>query len=90
MVTDTGFILSKEAFDSSTGVTFVFWLWCKHGPLKVLVEQQEVVFFIPDNQVSAAERLLQSQNIYVRFADAKLKNFQNQSVICCYFNSLKE
>ncbi|URQ91626.1 DNA polymerase II [Pseudoalteromonas sp. SCSIO 43101] len=90
MVTDTGFILSKEAFDSSTGVTFVFWLWCKHGPLKVLVEQQEVVFFIPDNQVSAAERLLQSQNIYVRFADAKLKNFQNQSVICCYFNSLKD
>ena len=90
MVTDTGFILSKEAFDSSTGVTFVFWLWCKHGPLKVLVEQQKVVFFIPDNQVSAAERLLQSQNIYVRFADAKLKNFQNQSVICCYFNSLKD
>lgn len=90
MVTDTGFILSKEAFDSSTGVTFVFWLWCKHGPLKVLVEQQEVVFFIPDNQVSAAERLLQSQNMYVRFADAKLKNFQNQSVICCYFNSLKD
>jgi len=90
MVTDTGFILSKEAFDSSTGVTFVFWLWCKHGPLKVLVEQQEVVFFIPDNQMSAAERLLQSQNIYVRFADAKLKNFQNQSVICCYFNSLKD
>lgn len=90
MVTDTGFILSKEAFDSSTGVTFVFWLWCKHAPLKVLVEQQEVVFFIPDNQVSAAERLLQSQNIYVRFADAKLKNFQNQSVICCYFNSLKD
>jgi len=90
MVTDTGFILSKEAFDSSSGVSFVFWLWCEHGPLKVHVEHQEVVFFIPENQVSAATRLLKSQNIHVRFADAKLRNFQNQSVICCYFKSLKD
>ncbi|WP_288345337.1 3'-5' exonuclease, partial [uncultured Pseudoalteromonas sp.] len=90
MVTDTGFILSKEVFDSSSGVSFVFWLWCEHGPLKVQVEHQEVVFFIPENQVSAATRLLKSQNIHVRFADAKLRNFQNQSVICCYFKSLKD
>ena len=90
MVTDTGFILSKEAFDSSSGVSFVFWLWCENGPLKVQVEHQEVVFFIPENQVTAAKRLLQNQNIHARFADAKLKNFQNQSVICCYFKSLKD
>lgn len=90
MVTDTGFILSKEAFDSSSGVSFVFWLWSENGPLKVQVEHQEVVFFIPENQVTAAKRLLQNQNIHARFADAKLKNFQNQSVICCYFKSLKD
>ena len=82
MVTDTGFILSKEVFDSSSGVSFVFWLWCENGPLKVQVEHQEVVFFIPENQVTAAKRLLQNQNIHARLVDAKLKNFQNQSVIC--------
>lgn len=90
MYTDTGFILSKEAFDSSSGVSFVFWLWTQEGPLKVIVNNQEVVFFITQSQKSYAERLLQRYKIPVRLSDTRLNNFQNQSMVCCYFKSLKD
>ncbi|TGV20934.1 DNA polymerase II [Pseudoalteromonas sp. MEBiC 03607] len=89
MYIDSGFILSKEAYDSVKGIRFVLWLWTAQGPLKVIAKEQEAVFFIPQNQIPIAQRLLQQHHIDVRFANAELKNFQYQMMACCYFNSLR-
>lgn len=81
-----GFILTRQWRDTRNGTELEFWLSSNHGPVKLLVPQQESVFFIAVEQVPAALEIVKS---FAGFTvkDVPLKNFTLQPVKAFYFKS---
>ena len=54
-----GFILSRQQYSSkhSEGITLCYWLASDYGPIKVIIENQQAVFFIPQEQQQYAQSL---------------------------------
>lgn len=67
--TQQGFLLTRQWDDGLTASRFgslrqlqlSFWLTTDQGPVKVLLEQQTSVFFLPQNQLADAEAVLDRQ-----------------------------
>jgi len=83
------FLLTRQSFDTSTGVQLVFWFHCEAGPLKVIVNGQQLVFFIRQQDMPLAKELL------IRFSDVEikpleLKNFENETMAGVYFKSQQQ
>ncbi len=78
------FLLTRQSYDSSTGVQLVFWFQSETGPLKVIVNGQQPVFFIRQQEMTLAKELL------IRFPEVEikpleLKNFENETMAGVYF-----
>jgi DNA polymerase-2 len=58
VIDQKGFILTRQWRDTRKGVELEFWLSSDDGPVKLLVPEQESVFFVPAEQVEAANHLL--------------------------------
>ncbi|NMM40298.1 DNA polymerase II [Pseudoalteromonas arctica] len=87
-----GFILSRQQYAANkysrhSGITLCYWLSSDHGPIKVLVPNQQAVFFIPIKQRVLAVQLLLTHNINVEFKDVAIKHFSGEQCIACYFSS---
>ena len=78
------FLLTRQSFDTSTGVQLVFWFQSEAGPIKVIVNAQQLIFFIRQQDMALSEELL------IRFPDVEikpleLKNFENEAMAGVYF-----
>ncbi len=87
-----GFILSRQQYAADkysrhSGITLCYWLSSNHGPIKVLVPNQQAVFFIPEKQHALAEQLLRQQNLTVEFKSVPMQHFGGEQCIACYFSS---
>lgn len=87
-----GFILSRQQYSADkysrhSGITLCYWLSSDHGPIKVLVPNQQAVFFILIKQRALAAQLLSKHNINVEFKDVAIKHFSGEQCIACYFSS---
>jgi len=83
------FLLTRQSFDTSTGVQLVFWFHSESGPVKVIVNGQQLVFFIRQQDMPLAKELL------MRFSGAEikpleLKNFENETMAGVYFKSQQQ
>ncbi len=83
-----GFILSRQQYSSKSrrGITLCYWLVSEHGPIKVLVENQQAVFFIPQDKHNFAQSILNKENISVNFKMVEMRHFSGVACIGCYFN----
>ena len=83
------FLLTRQSFDTSTGVQLVLWFHSETGPLKVIVNSQQLVFFIrqPD-MLLAKELLLRFPGVAIK--PLELKNFENETMAGVYFNSQQQ
>ena len=80
------FLLTRQSFDTSTGLQLVFWFHSESGPVKVIVNGQPLVFFIRQQDIPQAKELL------IRIPDVEikpleLKNFENETMAGVYFKS---
>jgi len=87
-----GFILSRQQYAADkysrhSGITLCYWLSSDHGPIKVLVPNQQAVFFIPEKQHALAEQLLRQQNLTAEFKHVAMQHFSGEQCIACYFSS---
>lgn len=87
-----GFILSRQQYVADkysrhSGITLCYWLSSEHGPIKVLVPNQQAVFFIPLKQQVVAEHLLLKHNLNAEFKQVSMQNFSGEQCIACYFSS---
>ena len=78
------FLLTRQSFDTSTGVQLVFWFQSEAGPLKVIVNGQQLIFFIRQQDMALSKELL------IRFSNVEikpleLKNFENEAMAGVYF-----
>ena len=78
------FLLTRQSVDTSTGVQLVFWFQSEAGPLKVIVNGQQPVFFIRQQDMALATELL-VRTPSVEIKPLKLKNFENEAMAGVYF-----
>lgn len=89
MYLDSGFILSKETYDTAAGIHFIIWLLTPSGPLKVITQPEKILFFIKAVDKSRANALLNKRIAKVCLEQVGLNNFQQQPMVGCYFTTLK-
>ena len=83
------FLLTRQSFDTRTGLQLVFWFQSEAGPVKVIVNGQQLVFFIRQEDMALAKELL------IRFAGVEikpleLKSFGNEAIAGIYFKSQQQ
>ncbi|MDT8283609.1 MAG: DNA polymerase II, partial [Gammaproteobacteria bacterium] len=84
------FLLTRQSFDTSTGVQLVFWFKSQTGPLKVIVNGQQPVFFIRQQDMGLAAELLERAAPGLEIKPLGLKNFENEAMAGVYFNSQQQ
>lgn len=83
------FLLTRQSFDTSTGVQLVFWFQSEVGALKVIINSQQLVFFIRQQDVLKADALLKRfQDVEIK--SLELKNFENEAMAGVYFKSQQQ
>ena len=84
----SGFILTRQQFDTSGGISFQFWLKGNQGAFPVTVPDQEAVFFVLEEDLPRIEPLLESLTDW-RLTPLPLKDLQQRSVCGLYSRSIK-
>lgn len=83
------FLLTRQSVDTNTGVQLVFWFHSEAGPLKVIVNGQQSVFFIRQQDIAlATELLVRASGVTIK--PLELKNFENEAMAGVYFNSQQQ
>jgi DNA polymerase-2 len=84
-----GFILSREQYNAKNrqGITLCYWLSADSGPIKVVIENEQAVFFITQEHKVYAQQLCDKANIKIVFKDVAMHNFNAQPCVACYFNN---
>ena len=83
-----GFILTRQWFDTDTGIELVFWTTTPQGAIRCVIPGQEAVFFVAQKHCQDARRLLNSKKGW-RIAPLELKNFDHELVSAVYLSSQK-
>jgi DNA polymerase-2 len=87
----SGFILTRQAYDTKQGIELSFWLKTEVGVKNILVKDEKAVFFIEADQQTAAKNYLSKNDVIV--SDIKvvaLKTFAQVPVIALYFSTMRE
>lgn len=83
------FLLTRQSFDTRTGLQLVFWFQSEAGPVKVIVNGQQLVFFIQQQDMALANELLKNF-AGVEIKPLELKSFENEAIAGIYFNSQQQ
>ncbi len=83
------FLLTRQSFDTENGMQLVFWFHSEAGPIKVIVNGQQLVFFIRQQDMDLAKELLKSFS-GVELKPLELKSFGNEAIAGIYFSSQQQ
>ena len=83
------FLLTRQSFDTNNGVQLEFWFKTEPGPLKVVISNQSILFFIRQQDVAGAQELLK-RFPSVEIKKLALKNFEAEDMAGVYFSSQQQ
>ena len=83
---EVGFILTRQWRETSVGQDLHFWISAVAGPVKIIVNDQESVFFVAVESLREVTRLLRMNPTW-RHDVRDLTNFDGLQVAACYFTS---
>lgn len=87
----SGFILTRQAYDTKQGIELSFWLKSHNGVRNFLVKHEKAVFFVEAEQQSKASNLLNDNNVIVEnIKPVPLKTFGQVPVVAVYFSTMRE
>ncbi len=75
--------------DTDQGIQLEFWLSSAEGPIHVIVEKQQALFFIKQCDISRAERLL-THIANLKIKKLQLKSFEFEWLAGIYFQSQQQ
>ncbi|PAJ73377.1 DNA polymerase II [Pseudoalteromonas sp. NBT06-2] len=84
-----GFILSKQQYTLNGQICLCYWLSSEYGPLKVMITNEEAVFFIEQSNQESACRLLEEEKIIYKSKPLPLNTFKQKKAVGFYFSQLK-
>lgn len=83
------FLLTRQWFDTASGIRIEFWFSSEQGPLQVIFDNQQTLFFIHQHDIQRVQQLLEStRRVEIRALD--LKSFQDQAMAGVYFHSQQQ
>ncbi len=90
-----GFLLNRSCQDITrngvTALVITLWLKTAQGATKLVIENEQALFFIEKNQLSLAEQVIKTQHLnFAKLQHLSLKAFNQQEVVGVYFNSLRD
>lgn len=80
------FLLTRQWRDKPTGIELELWLSSDQGPVSVVIQEQQAVFFIHQEDVEKLQQLL-PHNHFPEVKNLQLKSFYNKPVAGVYFTS---
>ncbi|MGL5285341.1 MAG: DNA polymerase II, partial [Aeromonas sp.] len=83
-----GFILTRHARDHGGHTELVLWLWSRSGPVRLVIRDQEPLFFIPDSERDDAMTLFRAHGVRGRVRRLPLQTFDGRAVAGVYFSTL--
>ena len=87
----SGFILTRQAYDTKQGIELSFWLKTQSGVKNILVKHEKAVFFIEADQQGKAQGLLSKHDVVLTDIKAvELKSFSQAVVVALYFSRMRE
>ncbi len=80
------FLLTRQWRDTAKGIVLDFWFTSESGPIHILIENQQAVFFIRQED---AQSVFNALNSFpgVTIKPLQLKDFNHKAVSAVYFNS---
>lgn len=88
--TEQGFILTRQARDTSGATQIDLWLSTPNGPTLLTIPQEKPIFFIPQSTLSQCQTIAQQESVNVQFKPLPLTSFEQHSLTGCYFNTSKD
>ena len=86
-----GFLLTRQSQDFGQGTVITLWLKTAQGAVKLLIENEQSVFFVINEQVPMAGKLLNEQQIPVaKISPLTLKTFGQDEVTGFYFKTMRD
>ncbi|OUS26625.1 DNA polymerase II [Thalassotalea sp. 42_200_T64] len=83
-----GYVLTRQVKDMRNGMQLTYWLKGDSGPIKLTVNNELAVFFVPSEQAENAVALLINANILHQSKPLTLQTFTQLSVHGFYFRTL--
>ncbi|OOE95419.1 DNA polymerase II [Salinivibrio sp. AR640] len=84
-----GFVITRQQRDWGHTSTIVLWLSTPEGPIKLCIDDQHSVFFVPLEEKARVEALLPAIDSNAYCKPVPLTTFQHTPVAACYFTSVK-
>ncbi|QOL24887.1 DNA polymerase II [Thalassotalea sp. LPB0316] len=90
-IQEIGFLLTRHSRDTKHGLETSYWVKTPNGPLKVVVEPQQALFFIEQSACESTQSLLaENQITKVTIRPLSLSTFKNKRVAGLYFEKLQD
>ncbi|MDT0581022.1 DNA polymerase II [Brumicola blandensis] len=87
----TGFLLTRHAQDTRSGIVITLWLKTESGPVKLTIENEQALFFIESSQIDNVLGLLSKHKLhFVSYKQLPIKTFGHESVSAIYFKLMKD
>ena len=90
LILNKGFLLTRQSLDLQGKATVILWFSTPTGPVKLCLSDQRPVFFIEQEKIQRAEKLLKSSNKYYSLKPLKLYTFSQQDIAGLYFNNVRD
>ncbi len=84
-----GFILTRQWAETAEGQSLIYWAATREGPVRITIENQESIFFLPEKLVLRAENVLKGA-VEWRHQLIKLQDFDRNAVHACYFKNQRD
>jgi len=78
------FILTREWKDAPRGVRLELWVASDIGPVKVIIDKQEAVFFVAQDELADVQDIL---GVTWRYAEVSMRSWDNRELVACYNRS---
>ncbi|MDE3273758.1 DNA polymerase II [Pseudoalteromonas sp. G4] len=88
--TFSGLLLTKQQFDRDGKLVLVFWLRTKEGPVRVEIENEQIVVFCLAEDANWFASTLSREGILFKQKPLILKHFNQSKIEGFYFSSIKD
>lgn len=85
-----GFLLTRQARDVRGQTQIELWLATDQGPTQLLIRGEQPVFFIRQQDVSAAQDIARQQGLHAQFRTLTLQSFEQQELAGCYSDTIQQ
>lgn len=85
-----GFILTKQQYDYRGKLRLCYWLKTSDGNVKVIVDDEQAVFFVEETIAAVLAQRLNDDAISFSSNTLQLKTFTQKNIVGFYFYSLRD